>query len=331
VLLEIFMEGLVARLLPLRLQPFLVRSAISTAIVLMSALLRMGLHPHLQDHSFILFVPAVFLSSLLFDRPTGYWATMLATVMAIGVFTEPYYRFVVREDDVIPLALFVGTCVGLVEVTEALRRVLERVMRAEQENALLLQELDHRSRNNLQMIASVLTLQASSSTEPAVQAALKGAVARVRVIARAHNRLQKQDSLGEVRLDEYLDDLCQALGEVLRDVQPIAVIVAAEPLQVPTSVAIPVGLLANELVTNAFKYAFPGDLVGTIRVSLRQSGSGWAELVVEDDGAGYAPNGQEGLGTRLTMLLARQLNGTIERGAVEAGCRVVARFPIASL
>ena len=249
-------------------------------------------------------------------------------LLSVGLFTEPYYSLVVREDDVIPLALFLATCVGITEVTEALRRVLDRTTRAEQENSLLLQELEHRTKNDLQMVASVLGLQANTHADTAVKAALRSAVGRIQVIARAHDRLQRRDPVATVRTDDYLRDLCHDLGELLRDVRPIAVSVEAERIELPTSVAVPLGLLTNELVTNAFKYAFPDDRGGTIRVSLRRADATWAELSVADDGVGCSGEPRQGLGTMLTALLSRQLGGTIAREATGPGCRVVVKFPL---
>ncbi len=161
-----------------------------------------------------------------------------------------------------------------------------------------------------------------------MRAALKSAVGRIQVIARAHDRLQRRDPVATVRVDDYLHDLCHGLGELLRDVQPIAVTVRAEQIKLPTSVAIPLGLLTNELVTNAFKYAFPGDREGTIQVSLKRVDETWAELSVADDGVGCTGEPRQGLGTRLTTLLSRQLGGTIAREPVNPGCRVVVRFPL---
>ena len=322
------MEGFVLRLLPLRGQPPWLRYSGSTLLVGLAALLRTGLHRHLHDYSFYLFVPSVFIAALLFGRGAAYWAIALSTLLSIGLFTEPYYSLIVREDDVIPLALFLATCVGIAEVTEALRRVLDRTTRAEQENALLLQELEHRTKNDLQMIASLLGLQANSHSDGAVKAALKSAVSRVQVVAQAHDRLQRRDPAAMVRTDDYLRDLCHGLGELLRDVRPIAVSVEAERIELPTSIAVPLGLLANELVTNAFKYAFPDDRGGTIRVILKRVDATWAELRVIDDGVGCTGEPRQGLGTRLTALLARQLGGTIAREAAGPGCRVVVRTPL---
>ncbi len=154
------MENLVIRLLPLRNQAFWVRYSGSTFLVGLAALLRMALHKNVHDYSFYFFVPAVFISSLLFGRNFGYWAIFLSVLLSVGLFTEPYYSLFVRDDNVIPLVLLLATCVGITEVTEALRRILDRVSHAEQENALLLRELEHRTKNNLQMVASVLGLQA---------------------------------------------------------------------------------------------------------------------------------------------------------------------------
>ncbi len=322
------MEELVVRLLPLRRLPFWLRYSGSTLLVGTATLLRMGLHGSLHDYSFYLFLPAVFLSAFGFGRGAAYWAIGLSLVLSVGLFTEPYYSLVVRHDDVIPLVLFLATCVGITEVTEALRRVLDRTARAEQENGLLLQELEHRTKNDLQMVASVLGLQANSHTDPAVKAALKSAVGRIQVIAQAHERLQRRDPGAVVRTDDYLRDLCHGLGELLRDVRPIVVSVDAERIELPTSVAVPLGLLTNELVTNAFKYAFPDNRGGTIRVSLKRVDTVCAELSVSDDGIGCSDSPRQGLGTRLTALLSRQLGGTIARDTASPGCRILITFPL---
>jgi two-component sensor histidine kinase len=248
-------------------------------------------------------------------------------IMSVGLFLEPFFRLVIHEDDAIPLALFLATSLGIAEVTEALTRLLDRTSCAEQENALLLEELEHRTKNDLQMIASVLTLQANSSSNNEVNAALRSAIGRIQVVARAHERLQRREPTSLVHVDAYLQDLCQGLGELLRDVRPIAVRVDAERMELPTSVAVHLGLLTNELVTNAFKYAFPNGRGGTIQVGLSVSDGTSAQLSVVDDGIGCPDGPPQGLGTRLTTLLARQLGGTIHR-EVDAGCRVVVTFPL---
>ena len=102
--------------------------------------------------------------------------------------------------------------------------------------------------------------------------------------------------------------------------------VDAERMDVPRAVATSTGLIVNELVTNAFKYAFPDGRAGTVRVSLATTPDE-VKLCVCDDGVGYMPGERKGLGTRLTAHLARQVGGSIHREDEQPGCRVVAQFP----
>jgi two-component sensor histidine kinase len=205
---------------------------------------------------------------------------------------------------------------------------LERAQTAEREKDLLLQELAHRTKNNLQIIASVLALQARSIEHPEIRQIFDGAVTRVRVIANAHSRLHASGDQAVVNMRVYLTDLCQDLGASLRDIRPVAVRVEADPLHVSTDKAVPIGLIVNELVTNAFKYAFQDGEEGAITVTLRDRGDGVAQLVVEDNGVGCPPLQHEGLGSRLVRLLAQQIGGSIVRESVSPGCRVTATLAL---
>ena len=173
----------------------------------------------------------------------------------------------------------------------------------------------------------MLTLQAKSQADPNVRNALQAAVARVAVIARAQDRLSGDKDGGVVELSGYLEGLCRTLGDMLRDVRPIAVVVNSEKVDVSSSDAVSIGLIVNELVTNAFKYAFPEDRGGTVRVSLAQQLNG-IELVVEDDGIGCPSEPTQGLGSRIVRLLAAQMQGSLMRDPKHAGCRTVVTLPI---
>lgn len=317
-------EQLIARLVPLRDQPAWIHYASATVIAGVFTLLRAALHNHLHDYSFFLFMPAVFFSSLLFGRGAGLWVTGLSTLLAVGLFTYPVYRIVITNDDVIPLFLFVVTCLGASEISDALRSALARATQAEEQNALLLREMEHRTKNNFQIIGSVLATQARGQTDPIVRQTLQDAAARVRVIAHAQDLLRLREGATSVRLDEYLTNLCEGLRNVLCDVRPIDLIVDVDRVEVSSTTAVPIGLIVNELVTNAFKYAFPSDHAGKIQVSFRMLEEDRAELTVADDGVGYPAEVREGLGTRLTDLLCRQLNGTIQRQGCNPGSRVTA-------
>ena len=109
--------------------------------------------------------------------------------------------------------------------------------------------------------------------------------------------------------------------------RPIAVNVEADPVYLPSDKAVSVGLMVNELATNAFKYAFPDDRAGTITVRFRNKGARELELIVEDDGKGCPEGAKEGLGSRIVRLLAQQLRGHVKIKSAEPGCRTIIAFP----
>jgi two-component sensor histidine kinase len=134
-----------------------------------------------------------------------------------------------------------------------------------------------------------------------------------------------RDAPGTVEMDRYLGELCRRLGDSLRGVRPIAIRVEADNVEIPSTKAVPIGIITNELVTNCLKYAFPDRRVGMVIVRLRQSGD--IHLVVEDDGVGCAENAPEGSGSILMQLMIRQLGGTLNRMPQTPGCRVEVRIP----
>lgn len=305
--------------------PAWVRYAGTTAIVVLVLLLRLALP--FPGFPFLLFVPALFLSAVLFGSGAGLYGTVLSAVLVAYFIIEPVYSFVVPGSQVFSIAVyvFVGACISLLCV--ALRALLDRAVAAEREKSLLLDELAHRTKNNLQMIASLLALQARGQPDPAARAALDSAVARVQVIARLHDTLQPGGRDAVVDMRDYLDGLCRALGETLAELRPVAVRVSAERVELDAVLAGPVGLIVNELVTNAFKYAFPDGRGGTIEVGFRRAPGARLELAVRDDGVGLPPGGAEGLGSRLTRMLVQQLDGDIVRADAGPGCAVAVTFP----
>jgi two-component sensor histidine kinase len=191
--------------------------------------------------------------------------------------------------------------------SEAMRKALEKAVAAERSAEVLLYELNHRIRNNFAMVASVLELQKRSVKEQAAKDAFASAVARVHVIANAHDHLLPKEGQSLIDMREYLTVCCQNLGDALRDVRPIAVNVRAAQILLREDRAVSIGLIVNELVTNAFKYAFPDDRGGVVNVILHRVSDGKLELVVEDNGKGCPQDAKEGLGSRIVRLLAQQL------------------------
>jgi two-component sensor histidine kinase len=125
---------------------------------------------------------------------------------------------------------------------------------------------------------------------------------------------------------EYLNGLCGSLEQALCSHRPVRLTVSAEPIALPPDKALPVGLMVNELVTNALKYAFPDERAGTVGVQLERHGN-TARLSVADNGVGCAQEGR-GLGTKLVKLLAVQLGGEAKWEALKPGCRVVTEISL---
>jgi two-component sensor histidine kinase len=315
------MENMLFQMLPRRKYSILLRYGASTAIVGVTALLRYSLEDPLQHFPLLLFIPAVFLCALLFDNASGFFATLLSAAIAAYFFIDPIFSFRIGLHNTLALVIFIGVCAVLSAVTEALRRTVVRLDRSETAKALLLEELAHRTKNDLAIISSAISLQMSASDNPEVRDALKAANARVLVVAQAQERLRGNKTGGLVDLAGYVEALCSGLGDLLRDVRPIAVRVNCAPLNVPSSVAVHVGLIVNELATNSFKYAYPTERGGIVSVDIAADGS-QIIVTVSDDGVGCPLDVDPGLGSKLVRLLAKQLGGRVEREDANPGCRV---------
>ena len=130
-------------------------------------------------------------------------------------------------------------------------------------------------------------------------------------------------------MPQYLGEVCWKLGEGLRGIRPIAVEVDADRVETRSQLATRIGLIVNELVTNALKHAFPDERGGTVSVRLRRTGDELT-LTVEDDGIGCPDAPAEGLGSRIVRLLVQQLRGHMTRELANPGCRVTIVIPAAA-
>lgn len=176
---------------------------------------------------------------------------------------------------------------------------------------MLLHEIDHRVRNSISMIASLVSMQSRSSNSAEVKQALGVASARLLAVAQIHERLYKGKDLGVVEFGSYLEEICHDLQTSIgRSNMTMAIHVA--PVVLTVDQAIPLGLIANELVTNAFKHC--GESPAIIHVELTRSGPVLA-LTVSDTGVGmptdYNPSKKSGLGMKVIAMLVRQLNGSL--------------------
>ena len=315
-------EALIVRLLPRRELPTIVAYASALGIVLAAALARYELGGVMAGYPLLLFIPAVFLCAVLFDHGAGYFATIVSAFIAWFAFIAPAWTFTADPAQIVPLSLFIVIGFAMSAVTEALRRAMRRLDEGRRGKSLMLEELAHRTKNDLAIISAAITLQANASADPAVKAALEQANARVMIVAAAQDRL-RGDTDDQARLDlaAYVESLCSGLSALLRGIRPIGLQVECASAMVPSSTAITVGLIVNELVTNCFKYAFPNGNAGTVKIAVAVDGRRII-IDVEDDGVGCDATVKSGLGSRLVRMLAEQKRGTMTREAANPGCRV---------
>lgn len=218
---------------------------------------------------------------------------------------------------------------------ERLRRAkeaAEQEMREAREHAeVLLREVNHRVANSLQLVAALVFMQSAAIADPAAAEALRETQTRINAIAQIHRRLYTSDDVRFVELDAYLDGLIDELRATMNaSGRKYAIHLDAEPMQVPTDKAVSIGVVVTELVTNAWKYAYPERDAGVIRVSCRRQGE-QVSLVVEDDGVGIEPTVSPrgtGIGTKIVNAMATNLRAAVSIDPDHHGTRVKLGFSL---
>ncbi|WP_448205969.1 MHYT domain-containing protein [Azospirillum sp. sgz302134] len=202
---------------------------------------------------------------------------------------------------------FLGT---LLDVT-ARRQAEERLRASLMEKEMLLREIHHRVKNNMQAITAILQLEAAQVSDPAAREGFAAVGRRLQAMARLHEQLYSAQDLRRIDLRSYFGELGQGLAALHTGV-PVGIELEVEPLACDLDVAMPLGLIANELVTNSLKHAFPDGRSGTIRIRLARNGAS-VLFEVSDDGVGSDGGGRaKGLGKRLIAALAQQLHAEMD-------------------
>ncbi|MGF7212790.1 two-component sensor histidine kinase [Skermanella aerolata] len=194
-----------------------------------------------------------------------------------------------------------------------------------------LAESIHRARNDLQAIAAMLRLQAVAASDPAISVVLLAAEERVQALANLNARLDRNAKGVQTVIDSqtFLEGLVDDIQAMHLGQRPITLTIQAEPHPIPSDRAKTLGLILNELVVNALKYAFPNGRSGTVTLTSRCLDSEcW--LMVEDDGVGFdpaIPAKGSGLGRRMVNALVKQIGGSIDiKPRQDGGTRCVVRW-----
>ncbi|MEG6510182.1 histidine kinase dimerization/phosphoacceptor domain -containing protein [Methyloligella sp. 2.7D] len=209
-----------------------------------------------------------------------------------------------------------------------LRAARDRFEALAAERALLLREVNHRVSNSLQLIASMLQIQANASGSEETRKALSNAMSRVLAVAEVHKRLYTSDTVEAVALDQYLDALIDDLRRSSDDMGLEQLQLAADAVSLDPDRAVALGVIVNELVINAWKYAYPGGS-GPIRIGLRRDGAGRVRLAVEDDGVGMTREEMQrssGLGQKIVGAMIQKLEADLQYEPKAQGTRAVVSF-----
>ncbi|HEX9947732.1 MAG TPA: histidine kinase dimerization/phosphoacceptor domain -containing protein [Allosphingosinicella sp.] len=333
------MQRLVTIDLPRRLSRRLPRPvtelAVGLGVTAFFVALRLALSPLLGEVApFALAIVAVVIAALVGGWRAGLVSMVLGTGL-IWYLVLPPYRSFELETASAALTLAAGTftegvillALGLYQ-REVRAGQLERARRI---NFLghALKEMDHRTKNNFQIVTSLLTLQANRSSSEEVRAALGEAAERLKAVSAVYDALApSSQGLASVRLQDQLQEICD---QIRRGILPDGISLSTElqPILVPHESAVAIGIIVNELVTNACKHAF-GDGGGSILVKAwREDGAAYVE--VADDGNGFTPGtAKPGLGSRLVTAFLQRLKARSDVQSSPEGTIHRVRVPLAA-
>ena len=198
-----------------------------------------------------------------------------------------------------------------------MRKQAEKELRiALQEKEILLREIHHRVKNNLQVISSLLYLQERYIEDERYKYIFKDTRNRIKSMALIHDRLCHSPNLSNINFAEYIKDTANTLLQSYKTPDKIILSIDVEDIVISIESAVPCGLILNELISNSLKHAFPEGKEGEIQLSFYRSAAGLITLMVSDNGVGF-PNDfdfkdSKSLGMKLINLLVHQINGTLE-------------------
>jgi len=210
-------------------------------------------------------------------------------------------------------------------------RALEEMRAARDRAEILLEEVNHRVANSLSLVAGLVRMQAKSNNDLAVKSALEEVQARISAIAGVHRRLYTSDDIRHVEISGYLASLLDDLEATMKASSHSSTVhLIADRINMQTDKAVSIGVMITELVTNAFKYAYPNETVGEIRVQFQKLSASRVKLSVEDDGIGWSGEGTPkgtGLGSRIVLATAKSLGSSLEYLG-QKGCCVSLEFEV---
>lgn len=280
---------------------------------------------------FALSYPFIIIATVLGRWQAGLATLVLTHAYAWNMVLPPVGSFSLPDMSQAPQVVInaLSGCV-VVAVGEIYRRAVRRALaekdRIAEERLLFLREIDHRVKNNFAIFAGLVRMEDRHASSPEVSAALRRLGGQVESIARAHQALyRREDGVSEVSMKPYLESLCASIESGMLRGRNVAVRVEAEALAMPRDRAVSVGLVVNELCTNAAKHAFNGRDAGQVAVTLKRADDGIV-VTVEDDGVGLRACAAGSQGQTLLNGFATQAGGRLAHVPTTAGTRFELRL-----
>ena len=322
------------RLRTLRSVPLPVRLLVTGAAVGLVCAFQLPLEPDVPGDPFLLFFMVVMATAFAFGERVGFLAVGLTSLLAFFFF-EPFGTLAIRHaGDLVRIELYAVLAAISARIVGAIGRALADAAggQTDTKGSIFLRELSHRVANNFAVIAALISRKAGSITDAQARSVLDEAIEQVTIMARLHRHLQVDGEAVSVDSKQFIGELCQDLQTFMARDRPITIEHTGISCMLAVAQAVPLGLIINELVTNALKHAFPGNRRGTVHVRLDQPTSKNLLLVVEDDGVGMRGHSlPTGMGRGVVDALAAQLSGKLECRSDDGGTTLSLSVPTAPL
>lgn len=309
--------------------PLVLHIAGMIAVVALAVALQMTTKVYAEGYRFLFFFAANATNALLWDRRVALAGTVVSTFSTIYFFVEPKSGLFLPDrpgDIVAAIVFFAFGCVevliisGFLDTIREARDATVAAKRADEEKGTLLVESNHRIKNNLQLMVALLSREMGAEDAEKTLESIRG---KLITMSRLHDQLSLRPDK-HIDMQAFLTALCDDLVDSVADSRGVSVSVSADGVAVPGRMATMLGLIVNELVTNAVKYAYAPGQAGVVSVNLEPQASDF-RLVVADGGCGL--NGaQPGLGRQLIDILVGQLGGNV-KAPPGAGTTFVIVFP----
>lgn len=205
-----------------------------------------------------------------------------------------------------------------------------------QEKEVLLREVHHRVKNNLQLMASLLDMQSEKLGQQKAEDVILASKGRLQAMILIHQNLYQEANIANLGADGYLRHVVESVCSLYQEIRNVEIQFEIAALHFGVDIAVPIGLIVNELVTNAFKHAFDTSKIGKLSITLQMEDLEKCMIKIEDNGRGFDPNfdslAPETLGLQLVKGLSRQLKGILEIGSAQlGGAKVTVIFPFKKL